>query len=189
MYDALLKRFSVDALFLFVPKLIAGKVRALIQRAFGRFKIYHLLCYSLLFLPRFLPAQTMSKQKKKPEQKAESLAHAYDVSLDSIVVTAIHTICGLPPFALEKRNPNIKRLKEKRADLVFQIISKDPGLQGIIHIENQSANQTDMEYRMAEYKILLAREFKQRIHQYLIYVGAERMTMPDVLIINDLSYR
>lgn len=78
---------------------------------------------------------------------------------------------------LEEIKDDIQFTKERRADLLRKVRAKD-GEVYILHIEYQAKNSLNMHYRMAEYNIMLQRKFSLPIHQYVVFVGQGKATMP-----------
>ena len=70
-----------------------------------------------------------------------------------------------------------QRIEDRRADLVAKV-KPAQGDRFILHLEIQNANDGQMPVRMLRYltDIHLAHP-GQRVHQCLVYIGAERLTM------------
>ena len=82
-----------------------------------------------------------------------------------------------------------QRVEDRRADLVVQLREKGGG-PFILHVEIQNNNDPSMALRMLRYRtdILLAHPGLP-LKQYLIYIGAEPLTMPDGIDESGLHYR
>nr|VFJ48496.1 MAG: conserved hypothetical protein (putative transposase or invertase) [Candidatus Kentron sp. FW] len=85
----------------------------------------------------------------------------------------------IEPDFQEAMGTEHQRVEDRRADLVVKLREKG-GEPFLLHIEIQNDNDPKMPVRMMRYltDVLLAYpEFPVR--QYLIYIGAEKLTMPD----------
>ena len=82
-----------------------------------------------------------------------------------------------------------QRIEDRRADLVAKV-KPTQGAPFILHLEIQNANDGQMPVRMLRYltDIHLAQR-GQQVHQCLIYIGAERLTMKAELDSPQLHYR
>lgn len=82
-----------------------------------------------------------------------------------------------------------QRIEDRRSDLVAKVIPAQ-GEPFILHLEIQNANDLQMPVRMLRYltDIQLAHP-NDRIHQCLVYIGAERLTIPCGLDSPQLQYR
>jgi hypothetical protein len=49
----------------------------------------------------------------------------------------------------------------------------------VLHIEFQVKDEPEMVFRMAEYYIMLLRQYQLQVRQYVIYIGAGNPTMTD----------
>ena len=81
-----------------------------------------------------------------------------------------------------------QRVEDRRADVVAKV--KQPGGEFILHIEIQNNNDATMPLRMLRYYADIG--FAQAnipIHQYLIYIGGQKLTMPAQKSDHGLDYR
>lgn len=58
----------------------------------------------------------------------------------------------------------------------------------ILHLEIQVADESEMVYRMAEYKIMLLRAYKIPIRQFVIFIGKAIPKMQSTLIADKLHF-
>jgi predicted transposase YdaD len=82
-----------------------------------------------------------------------------------------------------------QRVEQRRADLVARMRRQADGQDFILHIEIQNQNDSIMPLRMLRYftDIQLAHP-GYSIHQHLIYIGRDRLTMPDYFNAPTLAY-
>lgn len=83
-----------------------------------------------------------------------------------------------------------QRVEQRRADLVARMQSQDDNSRFILHIEIQNQNDKQMPLRMLRYftDIQLAHP-TEAVYQHLIYIGKERLTMPDHFQTPAFTYR
>nr|VFJ94071.1 MAG: protein of unknown function (DUF4351) [Candidatus Kentron sp. LFY] len=95
----------------------------------------------------------------------------------------------IDPDSLEVLATEQRRIEDRRADLVARLRDRD-GEPFLLHVEIQNNNDATMPVRMMRYMtdILLAWPGLP-LRQYLIYIGAESMTMPDGVELPGVRYR
>ena len=96
----------------------------------------------------------------------------------------------IDPDSVELLETQHQRVEERRADLVVRAQRRGETESGILHIEIQNSNDTDMPLRMLRYYTDI--RFQHRsgaLHQYLIYIGKQDLRTPDAWQDNNLSYR
>lgn len=82
-----------------------------------------------------------------------------------------------------------QRIEERRADLVAKVTPAQ-GEPFILHLEIQNANDGQMGVRMLRYLTDIHLAYRgYRVHQCLVYIGAERLTMASGLDSPQLRYR
>jgi predicted transposase YdaD len=104
--------------------------------------------------------------------------------LQSAATAAQRVLAGAE--VVEWLNIEFPRIQQLRADLVGRT---DAG--SLLHIEIQSQNDSSMPLRMLEYGLAILRTSGQFPRQIVVYVGADRLTMPSRLRLEglDFSYR
>nr|VFK20356.1 MAG: Predicted transposase YdaD [Candidatus Kentron sp. LFY] len=95
----------------------------------------------------------------------------------------------IDPDSLEVLPTEHQRIEDRRADLVARLRDRD-GEPFLLHVEIQNNNDATMPVRMMRYMsdILLAWPGLP-LRQYLIYIGAESLTMPDGIDLPGVRYR
>ena len=79
---------------------------------------------------------------------------------------------------------SLPEVKDKRADLIVEMEDKS-----IFHLELQTFNDNNMNYRMLEYYLLIRKKFKtDNIEQMVLYVGEKEINMPDNINTKNLSF-
>lgn len=73
-----------------------------------------------------------------------------------------------------------QRVEQRRADLVARMRRRDGGQTFILHIEIQNQNDSTMPLRMLRYFTDIQMAYPDEpVYQHLIYIGRNRLTMPD----------
>ena len=83
---------------------------------------------------------------------------------------------------------NLARTYERVPDFLKFILNKKGKRICILHIEIQAKNESDMPYRMLEYKGILIRQERLPVYQLVIYIGEGKMTMSATIESHGLSF-
>jgi hypothetical protein len=78
----------------------------------------------------------------------------------------------------EELPDDIQHTRERKSDVLKKVTDKT-GETFVLHIEFQVKDELEMVYRMAEYYIMLLRQYQLRVQQYVIYIGGGNPTMTD----------
>lgn len=82
-----------------------------------------------------------------------------------------------------------QRVEDRRADLTAKVKDKQ-GQRFILHIEIQNQNRGDMPDRMLRYLTDIRLNHPgEEVFQYLLYIGEERLTIPEGIESRQLNYR
>ena len=107
--------------------------------------------------------------------------HEYDTVLKSLLQdprnSVLAQIAGAPMGRL--LNVELPEVQQTRVDLLFETSEELPRL---IVVELQSANDSLLPLRMAEYSLRVYRIYKRFPEQSVLYVGNQQMNMPSALI-------
>ena len=111
-----------------------------------------------------------------PKTEKDTFRHQdYDKILKEVLsgsITALlDKLCGIKARKIKMLPVSVPRTKEKRADFVLEVELIDNKECFIIHLEFQSGNDTEMEWRMIEYYEIFYRQHKLPIRQFVIYCG------------------
>lgn len=83
-----------------------------------------------------------------------------------------------------------QRIEARRADMVARMRKRVSGESFILHVEIQNANDSTMPVRMLRYvSDILMSHPTESIYQYLVYIGKNRLTMPNSLNLPDFTYQ
>lgn len=97
---------------------------------------------------------------------------------------------GVDANSVELLDTEQQRVEQRRADLVARMRSTADNEPFILHIEIQNHNDSSMPLRMLRYFTDIQLAYPQdSIHQHLIYIGKERLSMPDHFAARAFTYR
>jgi predicted transposase YdaD len=97
---------------------------------------------------------------------------------------------GVDANSVELLDTEQQRVEQRRADLVARMQRHADGQAFILHVEIQNHNDSTMPLRMLRYFTDIQLAYPQEpVHQHLIYIGKERLTMPDQFAAPAFTYR
>jgi len=89
---------------------------------------------------------------------------------------------------IEFVDKELQRIEKREADIVA--LCKINNEEAILHLEIQNGNDGDMRYRMMRYYSEIKMQFKkQKIYQYVVYIGKRKMSMKSEVKDVDLNYK
>lgn len=98
----------------------------------------------------------------------------------------VKQVLSLEISTSEEIPDDLQHTKERRPDLLKKV-KDETGQEFILHIEYQGRNDKNMAYRMAEYSVMLQRNYGLPISQHMIYLGKEPLKM--VTCINTTNFK
>jgi len=102
-------------------------------------------------------------------------------NIEAILITLGKKLLG---FEIKNPRPLTEKLQitiEREPDFLKQV-TLDDTKEIILHLEFQRNDESDMVYRMAEYKAIIQRKYKIPVWQYVIYLGTEPPKMRTTLL-------
>jgi hypothetical protein len=100
----------------------------------------------------------------------------------------IKNLLGIHAVHTEELPDNIQHTKERKPDVLKKVTDKN-GETFVLHIQFQVKDELEMVFRMAEYYIMLLRQYQLRVQQYVIYIGAGNPTMTDHIRSEPMSFK
>ena len=83
-----------------------------------------------------------------------------------------------------------QRIEVRRADMVARMTSRQSQQSFILHVEIQNSNDPSMPSRMLRYLTDIQLAYPNEVvHQYLVYIGRERLKMAAELVMGYFTYR
>jgi uncharacterized radical SAM superfamily protein len=125
--------------------------------------------------------RTKSRPKEQMSREREGEGNQYDRILKEALrhgmPTLIFKILGLPYGHYRSVHVELQRTLERRADFITEVKATD-GVEYIIHIEVQAANDAKMIYRELMYSALILNQYPDHtVLQYVLYLGKESPQM------------
>ena len=111
----------------------------------------------------------------------------YDITLKVLITSAAGEtlrLLGAPGPVRRWLNVELPKVQNQRVDLLAEIVSGQ-----LLHIELQGTNVADMPQRMLEYGVGIWRLQGIFPQQILLYVGNDRLRMPDGFRSGGIDYR
>ncbi len=128
-------------------------------------------------------------ENEEANRPAPSAYHQYDYALHQLFSRALFRVCGLPPARLIRLDTVFKPAQEKRIDMLFLVEHDHPLKNYIAHIEIQTSNNVEMEFRMFQYLSLIYGEKRMNVRQFVIYAGDRPSNMKTKLKLFGLDFR
>ncbi|SEL41220.1 RpnC/YadD family protein [Parapedobacter koreensis] len=100
----------------------------------------------------------------------------------------VEKVLGLDIVEYTELKDKLQMTRQKETDTLRKVTDRN-GDTFILHLEIQRKNESNMAIQMADYWILLHQLYKLPIRQYVLYIGPERMNMPDRLDLPNFSFR
>lgn len=94
-------------------------------------------------------------------------------NVEQVVGRTVFSMLKINPLRIESVSPTIHSTIKRDPDFLKKVWLQDKPAPFLVHIEFQSKPDSEMIYRMVEYRGLLARKFKLPVLQYVVYLGQE----------------
>jgi hypothetical protein len=102
---------------------------------------------------------------------AQDYDKIFKENIESIYLTLSEKVLHFKPQIVENVTLDIQRTLERKPDFLKKVQHPETEEIFLLHIEIQSSDESEMLYRMYEYRALMFRKFKINIRQMVIYVG------------------
>ncbi len=109
-------------------------------------------------------------------------------NLESTLPVIIKDVLGLDIAESEEIADDLQHTKERKPDLLKRV-TDSKGFSYILQVEFQVKNEREMPFRMCDYHVMLLRQYKLPVKQYVIFLKDSRLTMPCSIDEEDLSFR
>lgn len=116
-------------------------------------------------------SMAIKKIQRQINQYDKILKENMEIAMPGLIenVLKIHIIRA------EELEESLQHTKERKPD-VLKKITDNKGKTYALHVEFQTMDDPDMVYRMAEYGIMIARKSELEVKQYVIHIGANKVT-------------
>ncbi len=132
------------------------------------------------------------KSKNKELDKSNKFDKIIKENIDKSAFPIVNKLFSLDILEtqLSEIDPLIQSTRERESDVLRKVtFEDDPKKNYLLQIEFQSKNETDMNIRMGEYFMILLKKHRLPVHQYVIYIGDEKMTMKNSFEYKNIKFR
>lgn len=133
-------------------------------------------------------AKSSSKKGKQRNQQINQYDKIFRENLEAALPGLIRNLLGIHPVHTEELPDDIQHTKERKPDVLKKVTDKN-GETFVLHVEFQVKDELEMVFRMAEYYIMLLRQYQLRVRQYVIYIGAGTPTMTDHIRSEPMNFK
>lgn len=133
-------------------------------------------------------AKSSSKKSKRRKSQVNQYDKIFRENLEAALPGLIRNLLGIHVIHTEELPDDIQHTKERKPDVLKKVTDKN-GETFVLHIEFQVKDELEMVYRMAEYYIMLLRQYRLRVQQYVIYIGAGAPAMRDHIRSEQMSFK
>jgi hypothetical protein len=123
-------------------------------------------------------AKSGTKKSKQRNPQVNQYDKIFRENIEAALPGLIRNLLGIHAVRTEELPDDIQHTKERKPDVLKKVTDKN-GETFVLHIEFQVKDEFEMVFRMAEYYIMLLRQYQLRVRQYVIYIGAGIPTMTD----------
>ncbi|PWK16632.1 hypothetical protein LV89_04894 [Arcicella aurantiaca] len=120
----------------------------------------------------------MEANKKK--RQSNQYDKIFKENIEAVISSIMQNILEITAVSVEELPDDIQHTKERKPDTLKKI-TDDKGNTFVLQIEFQVKNEDDMVYRMLDYYGMLERKYKLPVKQFVIFLGADKLTMPTEL--------
>jgi len=108
-------------------------------------------------------------------------------NIEAALPGLIRNLLGIHAVYTEELPDDIQHTKERKPD-VLKKVTDTKGNTFVLHIEFQVQDEPKMVFRMAEYYIMLLRQYELPVRQYVIYIGDGNPSMADHIRSEHLNF-
>ena len=119
-------------------------------------------------------------EAKKAKHQSSQYDKIFKENIEAVISSIMQNVLEITAVYTEELPDDIQHTKERRPD-VLKKVTDTKGDTFVLQIEFQVKDEPEMVYRMAEYFIMLERKYKLPTKQFVIFLGADKPTMPTEL--------
>ena len=117
--------------------------------------------------------------------------HQYDKilreNMEATLPGLISNVLGIDIVKAEELPDDLQHTKERHPD-VLKKVTAETGETFVLHIEFQVSDEPKMIWRMAEYFVMLSREYGLEVRQYVIYISSGTPSMSSRLQCKQMDF-
>src|SRR6266566_6201739 len=133
-------------------------------------------------------AKSSSKKGKRRNPQVNQYDKIFRENIEAALPGLIRNLLGIHAVHTEELPDDIQHTKERKPDVLKKVTDKN-GETFVLHVEFQVKDELEMVFRMAEYYIMLLRQYQFRVRQYVIYIGAGNPTMTDHIRSEPMNFK
>ena len=119
-------------------------------------------------------------EAKKAKHQSSQYDKIFKENIEAVISSIMQNVLEITAVYMEELPDDIQHTKERKPD-VLKKVTDTKGDTFVLQIEFQVKDEPEMVYRMAEYFIMLERKYKLPTKQFVIFLGADKPTMPTEL--------
>jgi predicted transposase YdaD len=108
-------------------------------------------------------------------------------NMEAAIPGLIRDVLRIEIVTAEELPDDLQHTKERKPDLLKKVTDAT-GETFVLHLEIQTKSEPDMVYRMAEYFVMLHREYRLPVRQYVLYIGAGQPGMTTQLRVEPMQF-
>ena len=132
--------------------------------------------------------KSRSKKGKQHNLQVNQYDKIFRENLEAALPGLIRNLLGIHAVYTEELPDDIQHTKERKPDVLKKVTDKNDET-FVLHVEFQVKDELEMAFRMAEYYIMLLRQYRLRVRQYVIYIGAGNPTMADHIRSEQMNFK
>jgi predicted transposase/invertase (TIGR01784 family) len=125
-------------------------------------------------------AKSGHKKVKQRNRQVNQYDKILRENIEAALPGLIRNLLNIHAVNTEELPDDIQYTKERKPDVLKRVIDEKGNI-FVLHIEIQVKDEPKMVFRMAEYFIMLLRQYELPVRQYVIYIGAGYPTMTDYI--------
>ena len=116
----------------------------------------------------------------KEKRQSSQYDKIFKENIEAAISSIMENVLEIMAVSMEELPDDIQHTKERKPD-VLKKVTDTKGDTFALQIEFQVRDEPEMVYRMADYYIMLERKYKIPVKQFVIFLGADKPTMPTEL--------
>lgn len=132
-------------------------------------------------------AKSATQRIKRSTRQINQYDKILRENIEAALPGLIKNLLGIHAVYTEELPDDIQHTKERKPDVLKKVTDKK-GDTFVLHIEFQVQDEPKMVFRMAEYYIMLLRQYALPVRQYVIYIGEGNPSMADHIRSEHLNF-
>ena len=108
-------------------------------------------------------------------------------NIEEVILPLADKILGISPVSMEEIPDDLQTTIERKPDFLKKVITES-GEEFILQIEFQANDNTEMVYRMLEYRSIITRKYRLTVRQFVLYMGEGKSEMVSLIDEQNLQF-